>query len=68
VIPSSRARLLFMNASNPTPEDISDGWSDLTEEEREAIRQAFAEAEEDERNGVPGIPMDEVLPRYRQAG
>jgi len=61
-----------MSASNPPPaspdESIPDGWSDLTPEERAELDADFAQAEENIRNGVPGIPIDEVLPRYRQTG
>jgi hypothetical protein len=57
--------------SNQSPIDENeapDGWSDLSEEERTELRQEAAAARENVRNGVPGIPLDEVLPRYRQAG
>ena len=52
----------------PEESDLPDGWSDLDEEERTELRAAFAEAHENYRNGVPGIPVDEVLPRFRRAG
>jgi hypothetical protein len=53
---------------SPVPDDAPDGWSDLTDEERAELRRDFDEAREDMRNGVRGIPLDEVLPRYRQTG
>jgi hypothetical protein len=57
--------VLCVSPSNPPEsEDIPDGWSDLTEEERADLDAAFTKAEEEMRNGVPGIPLDEALPRY----
>jgi hypothetical protein len=61
-----------MSAITPPPpavpgESIPDGWSDLTEEERAELRAEFVEARENHAKGL-SIPMDEVLPRYRQAG
>ena len=53
-----------MSAPDAEP---SDDWSDLSEDEIAELRRAFAEADENRRNGV-GIPIDDVLPRYRRAG
>ncbi len=56
--------------SEPERDDdgpVPDGWSHLTEEQREALKLRFAEARARHAEGK-SIPMDEVLPRYRQAG
>jgi hypothetical protein len=47
-------------------EPIPDGWSDLSEEEREEIHREADEAMAAIERGDPGIPMDDVLPRYRK--
>lgn len=46
---------------------VPDGWSDLSEEERAELHR---EADEAEAEYVRSecIPLDDVLPRYRQAG
>jgi hypothetical protein len=52
------------------PEEIEalpDGWSDLTEGEREELRRAYDEADAAFDRGEC-IPIDEVLPRFREAG
>jgi hypothetical protein len=49
-------------------EPIPDGWSDLSEEEREEIHREADEALAAIERGDPGIPMDDVLPRYRKTG
>jgi hypothetical protein len=58
-----------MSASNPPPPvPDENAWPEMSAEEEAELQLAFAQAEEDQRNGVLGIPIDEVLPRYRRAG
>jgi hypothetical protein len=45
----------------------TDGWSHLTEEERARLREKYAAAAKRHAEGR-SVPMDAVLPRYRQAG
>ena len=56
------------NSPAPPEQPAPDGWSDLTDEEREELRREYAEAREELQQGDPGVPLDEVLPRYRRAG
>ena len=51
-----------------TREPVPNAWPDLSQEEREELRRELAEARAELEDGVPGIPMEEVLPRYRKAG
>jgi hypothetical protein len=54
--------------SDEGDETTPNGWSDLSEQERGEIREAFARAEEEYRRGEC-IPADEVIPRrLRRAG
>jgi hypothetical protein len=48
-------------------EATQDGWSHLSEDERAELRAKYTAARARRAEGR-GIPMDEVLPRYRQAG
>jgi hypothetical protein len=48
-------------------DDILDGWSNLSDAEREALSAKFAAARARRAEGR-GLPMDEVLPLYRQVG
>jgi len=59
--------VLSVSTSNPTPE-AEPGWPEMSPEERDELRRDFEEARESIERGEPGIPMDEVLPRYRRAG
>jgi hypothetical protein len=54
-------------STKPPPKDDR-GWPEMTPEEREELRRDFEEAREALERGDPGIPMDEVLPRYRKTG
>ena len=55
-------------AHDVKPANAEHAWPLMSPEEEEELRQDFAQAEEYEQNGVPGLLVDEVLPRYRRAG
>jgi hypothetical protein len=59
--------MLSMSTQPGETREIPDDWSDLTEEEQEELRRD-ADAAVLELQRGESVPMDDVLPRYRQAG
>jgi hypothetical protein len=55
-------------AHDVKPANAEHAWPQMSPEEEEELCRDFVQAEEDEQKGVPGLSVDDVLPRYRRAG